>query len=333
MRFYFVLCSLIRIFAPIKPALTIMEGKPEAIEQLRKAIERTIGKTLETNSDFESLSNSIYEKTRVSISTTTLKRIWGYLSESVTPRRYTLDQLARFIDYDDFDAFCANLVTDKEPRSQKDSAAEDSPSRTPLPTEEVSEDGLSSPSLQWRLWVGILLALAAVALLFFLLRPASDTSADNGRVLKKGQVFASSDDFLPLFGIDATESRHYQFVPGEEHIIVWSPQYQNPYYHNEGNPDSLMPTITEYFTPKKFEYEDAEAMEKLRQAQKGAYFTVMEKNDMRIVFMKDLVDTSFVFLGVYRFSPVLSDSTKIVWVRATDKCDLDNISFLNNYRN
>ncbi len=311
-----------------------MEGKTEAIGQLRKAIERTVGKTLETNKDFENLSKSIYEKTRVCISATTLKRIWGYLSESVTPRRYTLNQLARFIDYDDFDAFCASLVTDKASRPQEDTATEDSPSQTSLPTGEVSEMRLSSPSLRGRLWAGILLALVAIGLLYFLLRPASDTSADNNRILKKGQVFATYDDFLPLFGIDATESRHYQFVPGEEHIIVWSPQYQNPYYHNEGNPDSLMPTITEYFTPMISEDEDAEAMkEKLRQAQKGAYFTVMEKNDMRIVFMKDLVDTTFVFLGVYRFSPVLSDSTKIVWVRATDKCDLDNITFLTNYRN
>ena len=304
-----------------------MEGKTEEIEQLRKAIERTIGKALETNKDFESLANSIYEKTHVSISTTTLKRIWGYLSENITPRQYTLDQLARFIDYDDFDAFCATLVTDKELRQQEVSATEGAPSKAPLSTGK----GLGhSPALWWGVGVGL---LAAVALLFFLLRPTTDTSANNDRILKKGQVFASYDDFLPLFGIDATESRHYQFVPGEEHIIVWSPQYQNPYYHNEGNPDSLMPTITEYFTPKITEDEDAEAMEKLRQAQKGAYFTVMEKNDMRIVFMKDLVDTSFVFLGVYRFSPVLSDSTKIVWVRATDKCDLDNITFLNNYRN
>jgi len=334
----------VRIFATdiasiCRRVAIIMEGKTEAIEQLRKAIERTIGKTLETNKDFESLSNSIYEKTHVSISTTTLKRIWGYLSESVTPRRYTLDQLAHFIDYDDFDAFCASLETDKASRPQEVSTTEETPSNTPLSTEEGA--GLS-PSLRRRLWMGhspsfwgwvVVGLLAAVAFLFFLLRPASDTSADNDRILKKGQVFATYDDFLPLFGIDATESRHYQFVPGEEHIIVWSPQYQNPYYHNEGNPDSLMPTITEYFTPKITEDEDAEAMEKLRQAQKGAYFTVMEKNDMRIVFMKNLVDTSFVFLGVYRFSPVLSDSTKIVWVRATDKCDLDNISFLNNYRN
>ena len=111
-----------------------MEGKTEEIEQLRKAIERTIGKALETNKDFESLANSIYEKTHVSISTTTLKRIWGYLSENITPRQYTLDQLARFIDYDDFDAFCATLVTDKELRQQEDSATEEAPSKAPLST-------------------------------------------------------------------------------------------------------------------------------------------------------------------------------------------------------
>ena len=180
----------------------------------------------------------------------------------------------------------------------------------------------------------LLLALAAVALLFFLLRLTTDNSADNDRVLKKGQVFASYDDFLPLFGIDATESRHYQFVPGEEHIIVWSPQYHNPYYHNDGNPDSLMPTITEYLTLENKAGESAEAMkEKMHQLGKNAYSTALEKNDVRIVFMKDLVDTTFVFLGVYRFSIVLSDTNKVVWIRATDECDLDNISFLKNYRN
>ena len=329
-----------------------MRGQIEAIEQLRNAVERAVGKPLETNKDYENLSNSIYDKTRVSISTTTLKRIWGYLSESVTPRRYTLDQLARFIGYDDFDAFCANLETGKEPvsdnssvgtgftpRPQEATAAEEAPSAVPSFGKEGSgvvakEGNVSSPSPRRRIWVWLLLALAAVALLFFLLRLTTDNSADNNRILKKGQVFASYDDFLPLFGIDATESRHYQFVPGEEHIVVWSPQYHNPYYNNDGNPDSLMPTITEYFTPQIYKGDNAEAIkETVRQGQKQAYATMFEKNDVRIVFMKDLVDTTFVFLGVYRFSIVLSDSTKIVWVRATNECDLDNISFLNNYRN
>lgn len=302
-----------------------MEGKTEEIEQLRKAIERTIGKALETNKDFESLANSIYEKTHVSISTTTLKRIWGYLSENITPRQYTLDQLARFIDYDDFDAFCATLVTDKELRQQEVGATEEAPSKAPLSTGK----GLGhSPALWWGVGVGL---LAAVALLFFLLRPTSDTSADNGRILKKGQVFATYDDFLPLFGIDATESRHYQFVPGEEHIIVWSPQYQNPYYHNEGNPDSLMPTITEYFHPEDWPT-DSVSMAQLAEMNKKGYLTALKENQVRLCFMKNLVDSSFVFLGVYRVSTTLSDTSKVVWIRATNECDLDNISFLNNYR-
>ncbi|MBO7468277.1 MAG: hypothetical protein J6T94_11435 [Bacteroidaceae bacterium] len=334
-----------------------MRGQIEAIEQLRDAVERTIGKTLETNRDFKNLSNSIYDKTRASISATTLKRIWGYISESVTPRRYTLDQLARFIGYDDFEAFCANqtnlLPYGGEQGVGLDAATGEALSKVPSPANKHDvgarftprpQEGSSTeeiPSLLGRGWgrglgwVGLLLVIAAFALWFFLPHLTGDKpSADNNRILKKGQVFASYDDFLPLFGINATESRHYQFVPDEEHIIVWSPQYQNPYYHNEGNPDSLMPTITEYLTLKVNVGENAEAMkEKMRQEHKKAYFTALEKNDVRIVFMKDLVDTSFVFLGIYRFSIVLSDSTKVVWVRATDQCDLDNLSFLNNYRN
>ena len=303
-----------------------MEGKTEEIEQLRKAIERTIGKALETNKDFESLANSIYEKTHVSISTTTLKRIWGYLSENITPRQYTLDQLARFIDYDDFDAFCATLVTGKELRQQEVSATEGAPSKAPLSTGK----GLGhSPALWWGVGVGL---LAAVALLFFLLRPTSDTSADNGRILKKGQVFATYDDFLPLFGIDATESRHYQFVPDEEHIVVWSPEYHNPYYHNDGNPDSLMPTITEYYHPEDWPTDSA-SMAQLAAMHKQGFLTAIKENQVRLCFMKNLVDSNFVFLGVYRISLTLSDTTKVVWARAHDECDLDNISFLNNYRN
>ena len=49
--------------------------------------------------------------------------------------------------------------------------------------------------------------------------------------------------------------------------------------------------------------------------------------------MKDLIDTTFVFLGVYRTDLLLSDTTKIVWVRAADQCDLDNIPFVKNYGN
>ena len=306
-----------------------MEAQEQTIKQLRRAVERTLGRKMQTNKDFDCLADSIYEKTHAKISTTTLKRLWGYLSESVTPRRYTLDQLAHFVGYDDFDAFCASLENGNSP---KPSPANADTASSPLPAGEGLGVGLT-PSLWGRVGVGLALFLFLFLLLFLFLRSAANHSSDDDRILKKGQVFATYDDFLPLFGIDATESQHYQYVPGEEHIVVWSPQYHNPYYHNDGNPDSLMPTITEYYTPKYEGRDFVDMKETIRQKQKESYSTMAEKNDIRIVFMKDLVDTSFVFLGAYRFSLELSDTTKIVWIRATDECDLDNISFLNNYRN
>lgn len=310
-----------------------MEAQEQTIKQLRRAVERTLGRKMQTNKDFDCLADSIYEKTHAKISTTTLKRLWGYLSEGVTPRRYTLDQLAHFVGYDDFDAFCASLETDKAPASNPDTAP------SPLSTEEEPEAGLTgkgprpglSSSLRGRVGMGLLAGVGLAILLFLFLRPSADTS-DDDRILKKGQVFATYDDFLPLFGIDATESQHYQCVPGEEHIVVWSPQYHNPYYHNDGNPDSLMPTITEYYHPEDWPT-DSTSMAQLAAMHKQGYLTALKENLVRLCFMKNLVDSNFVFLGVYRISLTLSDTAKVVWARAHDECDLDNISFLNNYRN
>ncbi len=327
-----------------------MEAQEQTIKQLRRAVERTLGRKMQTNKDFDCLADSIYEKTHAKISTTTLKRLWGYLSEGVTPRRYTLDQLAHFVGYDDFNAFCASLENGKEPASSPanaDTASSPLPAGegqgvglSPLSTEEEPEaeltgkgprPGLSS-SLRGRVGMGLLAGVGLAILLFLFLRPAANHFSDDDRILKKGQVFATYDDFLPLFGIDATESQHYQCVPGEEHIVVWSPQYHNPYYHNDGNPDSLMPTITEYYHPEDWPT-DSTSMAQLAAMHKQGYLTALKENQVRLCFMKNLVDSNFVFLGAYRVSVTLSDTTKVVWARATDECDLDNISFLNNYRN
>ena len=118
-----------------------MEGLEKAIEQLRLAVERKAGKKMQTNKDFDCLSDSVYDQTHAKISTTTLKRIWGYLSEGVTPRRYTLDQLARFIGYDDFDAFSASLETDKAPESDNSNVGT---GFTPRPQEGTTLFSLST---------------------------------------------------------------------------------------------------------------------------------------------------------------------------------------------
>ena len=56
-------------------------------------------------------------------------------------------------------------------------------------------------------------------------------------------------------------------------------------------------------------------------------------NEVRITFMKNLRDTGFVFLGVYRLSLEQSDTTHCVWERVDETCDLNNLDYLMELRN
>ena len=50
--------------------------------------------------------------------------------------------------------------------------------------------------------------------------------------------------------------------------------------------------------------------------------------------MKNLPgDTCFTFTGVYRVSQVLSDTTKVVWVRVLSECNLNDLENLARFRN
>ncbi|RYE27026.1 MAG: hypothetical protein EOP45_02530 [Sphingobacteriaceae bacterium] len=52
-----------------------------------------------SNDDFEQLSKLIFEKTKVQLSLSTLKRIWGKVRYESRPTTATLNTLARFVDY------------------------------------------------------------------------------------------------------------------------------------------------------------------------------------------------------------------------------------------
>ncbi|MEM7572409.1 MAG: hypothetical protein AAF433_05895 [Bacteroidota bacterium] len=58
-----------------------------------------------SNRDFTELSDRILDKTGVSLSPTTLKRVWGRLQYSSRPSLSTLDTLANFLDYDHWRAY------------------------------------------------------------------------------------------------------------------------------------------------------------------------------------------------------------------------------------
>ena len=76
------------------------------IERLRRTIETQAEREMRTPKDFDFLSERIFEKVHQTVSPTTLKRMWGYLSEAVAPRISTLNILSQFVGFDDWESFC-----------------------------------------------------------------------------------------------------------------------------------------------------------------------------------------------------------------------------------
>lgn len=80
----------------------------EGVCALRKAVELYVDRRIKTPADFSFLSDAIRDQSRLSVSTTTLKRIWGYINDAgkeYLPGRYSLCALARFIGYKDYESF------------------------------------------------------------------------------------------------------------------------------------------------------------------------------------------------------------------------------------
>ena len=75
------------------------------IANLRREIETAVNRRLATPKDFDALREMIFSRLHILVSATTLKRIWGYLDDNVCTRRSTLDILARYVGYVDFEAF------------------------------------------------------------------------------------------------------------------------------------------------------------------------------------------------------------------------------------
>lgn len=78
----------------------------ELFDLLRERVEQVVDRKMKTPKDYDYLSKSILEKQHENISATTLKRMWGYLSEPVKPRISTLDILAGYVGAESWEDFC-----------------------------------------------------------------------------------------------------------------------------------------------------------------------------------------------------------------------------------
>lgn len=86
-------------------------------DRLCKDIETAIRRQMQTPKDFDFLRERIYARLHALVSRTTLMRLWGYVVEEVEPRKSTLDILARFLGYNDFEEYQHNADVTQEQQS------------------------------------------------------------------------------------------------------------------------------------------------------------------------------------------------------------------------
>ena len=90
----------------------IRRDMPE-LAYLLEEVEKKYGRRIATTTDFESLSVVIEHQIGELLSSSTLKRLWGYVSLNPIPRVATLDILSRFVGQKNFKAFCESLKDSK----------------------------------------------------------------------------------------------------------------------------------------------------------------------------------------------------------------------------
>ncbi|MGN0188584.1 MAG: hypothetical protein ACI395_03630 [Candidatus Cryptobacteroides sp.] len=79
------------------------------LNYLLQLVERQYGRKLSSTTDFESLSVIIEKETGELLSSSTLKRLYGYVTLKPVPRKATLDILSKFVGKHNYEDFCTDL--------------------------------------------------------------------------------------------------------------------------------------------------------------------------------------------------------------------------------
>ena len=85
-----------------------MNHSPE-IKCLRSNLEQRVGQKLQSPADFQLLIQQIWEKNHAVLSLSTIKRLWGYVESNGAPRLSTLNTLAQFLGFTDWNAYLVAL--------------------------------------------------------------------------------------------------------------------------------------------------------------------------------------------------------------------------------
>lgn len=93
----------------------------DEIKLLRQEIEKFLARPIRTPFDFAFLSQEIRQQTKYTASESTLKRVWGYITDKgdeYVPSNFTLNALAALIGFDNFESFISKTTADSDIQSE-----------------------------------------------------------------------------------------------------------------------------------------------------------------------------------------------------------------------
>lgn len=83
--------------------------REKALQSLIEISNCNLGFIPSTPIEFSELSNTIFMKTKTRLSVSSIKRLWGYVSYTNFPSRSTLNILARFNDFRDWESYVQEI--------------------------------------------------------------------------------------------------------------------------------------------------------------------------------------------------------------------------------
>ncbi len=89
-----------------------MQKTSPEIAELKHRIETNLKRKMKTPTDFIFLSGAVFERTRETMSPTTLKRLWGYVDGADQTRNSTLEILSQFLGFNGWDQFIEEINKD-----------------------------------------------------------------------------------------------------------------------------------------------------------------------------------------------------------------------------
>lgn len=95
----------IRIYPRLGNHVDMDKKEIPELQTLLQEVEKKYGRPLECTNDFRVLAALMEYECKEIVSVSTLKRLWGYVSQQTTPREGTLDVLSRFVGYKSFEDF------------------------------------------------------------------------------------------------------------------------------------------------------------------------------------------------------------------------------------